>query len=92
MPSTPRTAVSVVDGELKNVLLNLAHRLFFFQIYYRPLYSMGDFTIRFAGNELYYLVENLDVITYYAFRIGTNDSSGNLLFCEVLARTLSDGE
>lgn len=53
---------------------------------------LDDFTILQAGKQLHYLVENLDVVTYYMFRVGTNDSSGNYHFCEVLVKTLRDGE
>jgi len=61
-------------------------------IHYRALYSKGKFTILHAGDELHYLVENLDVVTYYTFRIVSNDSSGNQNYCEVLAKTLRDAK
>ncbi|KAM7433239.1 the G-protein coupled receptor 2 [Porites harrisoni] len=61
-----------------------------FTIYYRPLYLLDDFSVLQAGKQLHYLVENLDVRTYYMFRVGTNDSSGNYHFCEVSVKTLRD--
>lgn len=59
-------------------------------VHYRPLYYKGNFTVHRVGKQLFYLVENLDMVTYYAFRIVADDNKGNQVYCEVLAKTLRD--
>lgn len=62
-----------------------------YTIHYRPLYAKrGNFTILHAGRRSSYLVENLDVTTYYDFRIVRSDKAGNKERCKVLAKTLRD--
>ena len=62
------------------------------QIHYWPLYNKDKVTVLQAGEVSHKLIENLDIVTYYAFRIVANDDSGGHHYCEVLARTLRDGE
>ena len=45
-----------------------------------------------VGEASHKLIENLDVITYYAFRIVAKDHLGKHDYCEVLAKTIRDGE
>lgn len=45
-----------------------------------------------VGEASHKLIENLDVITYYAFRIVAKDHTGKRGYCEVLAKTLRDGK
>ncbi|KAJ7383389.1 Immunoglobulin C-2 Type [Desmophyllum pertusum] len=61
-----------------------------FSIHYRALYSKGSFTVLRVGAASHKLIENLDVITYYAFRIVAKDRSGKHDYCEVLAKTMRD--
>lgn len=62
-----------------------------YTIHYKPLYLLrGNFSILQVGKKSFYLVEKLDVTTYYAFRIFKNDNTENQEYCEVLAKTLPD--
>ncbi|PFX32156.1 Latrophilin-1 [Stylophora pistillata] len=61
------------------------------EIHYRPLHSEGKFKVVHAGALSFRLIENLDVKTYYAFRIVTKDATGQTYHCETFARTMSDG-
>ena len=62
------------------------------QIHYWPLYNKDKVTVLQVGEVSHKLIENLDIVTYYAFRIVAKDHSGEQHGCEVLARTLRDGE
>ncbi|XP_078354719.1 adhesion G protein-coupled receptor L4-like isoform X2 [Oculina patagonica] len=63
-----------------------------FSIHYRPLYSKGKFTVLHVGAVSHKLIENLDVLTYYAFRIVASEHSGKHDYCEVLAKTMRDAQ
>ena len=45
-----------------------------------------------VGEVSHKLIENLDSITYYGFRIVAKDHSGRQHQCTVLAKTFRDGE
>ena len=45
-----------------------------------------------VGDVSHKLIENLDIVTYYAFRIVAKDHLGEQHYCEVLAKTMKDGE
>ncbi|XP_022779676.1 uncharacterized protein LOC111321148 [Stylophora pistillata] len=68
-----------------------SHEMGNFSIHYRPLHSEGKFKVVHAGALSFRLIENLDVKTYYAFRIVTKDATGQTYHCETFARTMSDG-
>ena len=62
------------------------------QIHYWPLYNRDKVTVLQVGDVYHKLVENLDMVSYYDFRIVEKNHSGEQHYCKVLARTLRDGE
>jgi len=61
-----------------------------FSIHYWPLYSKDNVTVLHVGEVSHKLIENLDIITYYGFRIVARDHSGRQHQCTVLAKTFRD--
>ena len=45
-----------------------------------------------VGDVSHKLIENLGIVTYYAFRIVAKDHTGKQDYCEVLVKTLRDCE